>query len=85
MNKTSAHRSSVIPAKAGIQHVLSSQNGGQSKNGGALRREGTLLDSGFRRNDEGFFTRLLYSIVPLIAVPRLRSSNFWRFYYPAKP
>jgi hypothetical protein len=27
-------------------------NGCKSKNGGALRRENTFLDSGFRRNDE---------------------------------
>ncbi|MDR3087525.1 MAG: hypothetical protein LBU45_06195, partial [Azoarcus sp.] len=42
----------VIPAEAGIQCVFSSQNGCQSKNGGALCREATLLDSGFRRNGE---------------------------------
>jgi hypothetical protein len=29
----------VIPAQAGIQYVFSSQNGCQSKNDGALRRE----------------------------------------------
>jgi hypothetical protein len=39
----------VIPAQAGIQFF--SQNGGQSRNGGALRREGTLLDFRLRGND----------------------------------
>jgi hypothetical protein len=43
-------KNTVIPAKAGIQRVLSSQNGCTYWRRVAL--EGTFLDSGLRRNDE---------------------------------